>query len=445
MINLIENWDRPSLDLVRSLNIAHLNIPTVIINDNGFLPESIDSPVQFFCKLNSNHAPLYFDQITLPNRYWRIEGNAQNACVLDMTTKRADISYLHQDNSRIVKTVTWYDGQGKVAIIDHYNQHGFRFAQTLCQAGNPVLKRFYDRDGQVVITQHLPVGSIFLRYGATERHFPNISSFIVFYLKLRQYKLDHLLYNTLNFAQQVSLNLKDNGDDILFWHEKTGNELPGNMKFVMENKTRTKHVIFQRYNDWQRLKGTLGPDASQYVDFHYLGTIFPHPRVNHIRPNALIFTNSDQIVQLEELVKLLPNVHFTIAAITEMSDKLLAFQRYQNVTLYPEVNGDQIKKLIADNDIYLDINKGNEIVDAVRGAFEQNMLILGFKDTLHNPQFVAEQNVYQADQVRDMARKILSALVKPKLMKDLIDTQRREAGDVIDKDYQQMIGELTDD
>ncbi len=56
-----------------------------------------------------------------------------------------------------------------------------------------------------------------------------------------------------------------------------------------------------------------------------------------------------------------------------MSGKLLAYQQYENVELYPNVSSARVKQLIADCDIYLDINRQNEILDAVRGAFEQNI------------------------------------------------------------------------
>ena len=238
--------------------------------------------------------------------------------------------------------------------------------------------------------------------------------------------------------------LPDNGTDTLFWHEPlTGDELPGNMQFLMEHSTRTKHIIFQRYADWQRMKSVL--TDNEYIDFSYLGMIYPHPRGNQLRPEALIFTNSDEIVELTALVKQLPQVKFHIAAVTEMSEKLLSYQQYSNVELYPNISRQRVKQLIADCDIYLDINRQNEILDAVRGAFEQNMLILGFDETLHEAQFVAPQNVFKVTEAKQMGEQILNALLKPALMKELIDTQRKLASEVSVQDYRNQIGALKHD
>ncbi len=233
----------------------------------------------------------------------------------------------------------------------------------------------------------------------------------------------------------------DSGEDMLVWHEKLGDELPGNMQFLIDNDTRTTKVAFQDYADWQTKQDLIPKDSK--LDFMYLGMIYPHPRANQLRSQALILTNSDRIDQLETLVKLMPNVTINIAAVTEMSGKLLAFGDNDNVEVYPQVSHAKVLELISNCDIYLDINRENEILDAVRGAFEQNMLILGFKETLHEPQFVARQNVYDSTEgaARLMAQKVLSALVKPELMGNLIDEQRRSAGDVWPKDYQRILGD----
>lgn len=213
------------------------------------------------------------------------------------------------------------------------------------------------------------------------------------------------------------------------------------MKFLMENVTRTKHIIFQRYKDWQR-KGDLIPAEQGNVDFNYLGMIYPHPRSNQLRSNALIITNSDQVEQLGTLAKLMPNVHISVAAVTEMSDKLMAFQDYSNIDLYPVVSRNKLQELMQTSDIYLDINQGAEILDAVRGAFEQNMLILGFKETLHHADLVNPDCVFEQQDSHGMAKQIVKALVQPSVMKDLIDTQRKLAGDVLASDYQHVIKEL---
>lgn len=440
MINLFETFDSASRDLLIAEKIAKLVIPSVVINDDGFLPDEIDSPVKYFCQLTSNHRPLYFDQVPVPH-YWRIQADATGGQVFDLKTKKANILFTKPDNQRTVREVQWLDETGQVAWVDRYDKHGTRFGKTYFDQGRPVVNEYFNQDGQKVIEQNLISNDVFLNYKGQRQHFADWPALVIYYLKLRQYKLNHILYNTLNQALAVSLRLPaDSGEDMLVWHEKLGDELPGNMQFLLQNDTRTSKIAFQDYADWQN-KQDLLPDDSK-IDFLYLGTIYPHPRSNQLRPQALILTNSDQIDQLQTLVQLLPNITINIAAVTEMSSKLLAFADYDNVEVFPQVTHSKIQDLINTCDLYLDINRGNEILDAVRGAFEQNMLILGFKETLHEPQFVAQENVYDSSEkaAQLMAQKILAALVKPALMGELVDEQRKEAGDVMPADYQRVLG-----
>ena len=86
--------------------------------------------------------------------------------------------------------------------------------------------------------------------------------------------------------------------------------------------------------------------------------------------------------------------------------------------------------MIKENDFYFDINYGNEILSAVRAAFEQNMLIIGFKDTLHNPQFIAPENVFEADQIEQIKDLVDRALSNVSRMKTYIDRQRKSASDI---------------
>lgn len=437
MINLFEHFDKSSEDFLRSQYMAGFRIPAVAIYDDGFLPIEVDSPFQYYCHFSKKVRPVYFDKLPIPP-YWRIMSSSTKGELYDLANKRADVIYSANDNSRQVKEVQWLDRNGKLSWVDHYNRQGDRFAKTYCINGQVMTRKFYDGQGHCVITWNLVAGDLFLNTKKLKRHFKNIADFMVFHLRERGYNLDHVFYNTLNQSLMVVNQLPAGGEDVLFWHEHTGNEIPGNMKFLMDNETRTKHIVFQNFRDWQRRTEFLPKETGYVKDVQYLGMVYPHPRGNSMHPKALIVTNSDQIDHLEELVKLLPNVQFNIAAITEMSTKLMAFQDYENVELFPTASRSRLQQLLADCDVYFDINQGNEILDAVRGAFENNMLIVGFKDTLHEAKYVAPANVF--DEPRPMAKKVLTSLMGPKLMEKAIDEQRQQAGDVLVKDYQRVLG-----
>jgi accessory Sec system glycosyltransferase GtfB len=192
---------------------------------------------------------------------------------------------------------------------------------------------------------------------------------------------------------------------------------------LMQNQTRTRHIVFQRYRDWQRYRAQL---TSSQVDFHYLGMVYPVKRQNQDRPRALIATNSDQLEQLTTLVQELPEVHFDIMAVTEMSAKLLAFRKFANVSLYPNVTDQQAARLWQAADFFLDINHGAEILQALRRAFEENQLILGFDSTLHAPQLVSPANVFAPKDAAKLAQQIRVALASPTRLQELLTEQRQK-------------------
>lgn len=140
-----------------------------------------------------------------------------------------------------------------------------------------------------------------------------------------------------------------------------------------------------------------------------LGFVYNFEKENQHTNNILICTNSDRIEKLNELVVSMPNMKFHVCALTEMSQKLMSFEKYDNVHLYPGCKASEILNLFNTCDYFLDINYENEIVDATKEAFLHNLLILGFNQTIHNRKYVLPDFVFDANNYQDMIRVILDA------------------------------------
>ena len=54
-------------------------------------------------------------------------------------------------------------------------------------------------------------------------------------------------------------------------------------------------------------------------------------------------------------------------------------------------------------DIYLDINEGNEIGNAVRSAYNHQLLIMGYKEVVHNQDFVAIENQFLVNDISQLS------------------------------------------
>ncbi|MGE9902597.1 SP_1767 family glycosyltransferase, partial [Lactobacillus johnsonii] len=73
-----------------------------------------------------------------------------------------------------------------------------------------------------------------------------------------------------------------------------------------------------------------------------------------------MLTNVAEVQNLEELVKKLPNIHFSIAAFTPVAFLLSHLSQYDNVTIYPSATAKKQIELINKCTVYLDINYGDK-------------------------------------------------------------------------------------
>ncbi|HEO7024028.1 TPA: accessory Sec system glycosylation chaperone GtfB, partial [Streptococcus agalactiae] len=134
------------------------------------------------------------------------------------------------------------------------------------------------------------------------------------------------------------------------------------------NPSPNTKIVIQSYEAYANAMRLLTDEEQKQVSF--LGFMYPLKETEKLHNQALILTNSDQIEALESLVTSLPNLTFNIGALTEMSSDLMNFGKYDNVVLYPNITTNQIQYLSNICAFYLDINHHNEILSAVRSAFE---------------------------------------------------------------------------
>ena len=142
------------------------------------------------------------------------------------------------------------------------------------------------------------------------------------------------------------------------------------------------------------------------------------------------------------MVQALPQLVFRIAALTEMSPKLLSMLSYKNVVLYQNASLKQIEQLYLESDIYLDINHGGQVLQAVRKAFENNLLILGFEQTLHDRHYIAQQHIFDSSQPAQLASTLEEALSGVEQMRSALQAQGRHANDVPVSLYQETLQSL---
>lgn len=430
VVLLFETYHDDSRSLHDSFKQAGCFYPAVVIDEDGFLPEDVQSVFGYFLgdfrnAPGSFGRPRYFNQIPIPD-YWEISGNNATGKVNDLQHDRARIFYAMPYHKRLVRIVDWLDDRGVVRYSDHYNRYGAVFARTTFNAkGQKATKSYFSADGKEIIVENFVTGDIILNEGNQALIFHSKVDFIVHFFQVTGYDRARVFFNSLSIPFFVSNRLPQNGKrDILFWQEPVSDAIPGNMQMILNNQApRAGLVYVQKKAAFTRLI-ELGAPAAMVKQ---KGFIYPFVRENRNRPAALICTNSDQIEQLETIVTALPKLQFHIAALTEMSSKLMAMERNANVHLYPAVRQEMADSLFERCDFYLDINHAGEILSAVQTAFLHNQAIFAFRNTLHNANFIPGEFIYAPENCAQLIRDLRAQMDYRDLLEEHLEKQRDAA------------------
>ena len=430
IILLLDNYGEDSKKLHTSFKLAGKNYPVFVIDDDGFLPEGVTSVFGYFLgefKTGKNipGKPRYFNQITVPE-YWEISANNSSGKVHDLNKERARIFYTEPKHKRLVKVVDWYDDRGVVRSSDHYNKQGALYARTIFNAkGQKVNKSYFSAEGKEIVMENFVTRDIILNEGNTVRIFKTKTEFVAYVLEKAGYAGHRIFFNTLSTSFFVSEHLGDNGKgDVLFWQEPIFEEIPGNMHGILNRTSkRTAKIVVQRQDSYDKMLA-LGAPANI---LQKMGFIYPFAKENKGKPEVLICTNSDRIAKMNEIVEALPELHFSIAALTEMSSKLMSMDTYSNVSLYPGVKMKVLDELFEKADFYFDINHESEIVSAVQKAFLNNHLIFAFKETLHNARYVAKEHIYPMEQADALIGAVKAAMGNTERLKAELEAQHKVA------------------
>lgn len=399
MINLFDNYGLQSKDLHKALIASGIDNRTIVLNETGFLPESVESPYMFFVKEvmkkdekwdDQTINPLYFNEVPIP-KFWEIKGDGNKAEVYEYHRLKATIRYALPNHLRLVNKVEWLDDAKRIRKIDHYNHYGWRYAQAVYdETNNIITTSYYTKQAKEVIVENHITQDIIVSLDNKIHVFKNKKEFILFYLEQRSYNLDSIIYNSLGLPLMISHDISIEGSDTLVWQEEISGEIPGNMKFILDKHTkRTKRIVVQTKENYTK----IGNEYSEAIDnsLFYVGNYYEYRLLPKNKKKAFILTNSDNIENIELIIESTPEIEFNIAALTTMSDKLKKLDKFPNVKLFANAKLEVIKSLLESSGFYLDINHGNEVLDVIRSVFEHQKLILSFDQTIHSKDFVASE------------------------------------------------------
>jgi hypothetical protein len=152
-------------------------------------------------------------------------------------------------------------------------------------------------------------------------------------------------------------------------------DVPDNMATELEQPKALTRIVFCDQRLQQKVAARY-PDTA--LDLTYLSHLGQFADKRGYDPRrAFTLTNTDEIPALVELLEAFPDVTFSIAALTLMSEKLHDLgRRYPNLTLTPSVTHTRIRTELEAASVYLDINAGAHVLDVVKAAYYLGLVVL---------------------------------------------------------------------
>lgn len=444
IILLFDSYSLESRYLHESVKQAGYDCLAIVVREDDFLPKNVISVYDLLSgdweEEKSTGKPRFFNEIIVPD-HWSISAGVDEP--------NGNISYQHEEKGRIyyvepvrkylVKAVDWLDRKGNARFRDHYNRYGNICARTVYNAGGQQLcKSWFSVKGHEILVENYITGDFIFNDGDIVKHFRTKIDLLNYCFSKMGFGQNRIFFNSLSTPFFLSDKLGDSTkQDVLFWQEPIGENIPVNMQMILDGKTnRTNKIVVQKRDSYEKLL-ELGAKQER---LYKLGFIYPFKKENNHKPEALIFTDSDRIEHCQELFKTFPQMHFHIAAITVMSSTLLSMEHYQNVSLYPAVKSPVREELFKKCDYYFDINYYGEIISAVHTAFLHNQLIFAFQETVHNREYVADDHIYPVSEFENMVADVKSAIGNRAVMEQCLEKQRRHALTEDKESYIRMMG-----
>lgn len=420
-INIFDRYTEKTKKLMRSLDTAGLRRKNLFVHYDGELPVGGMSPYSFFTGLpeEKDSEGLFFDQVIVPD-FYDIRHLDGGSAAIEFVKNRVGIIHYRKQGYRLVQSVDWFSKENSKVVVktDYYNLSGYHYASTYFSSKGAYQTDYYNVKGQVIVSENLVHRAIQLTYQSKLYHFENVTQFFLYFMKEAQINASDIYINSLSFPLFISRALNIGNQTTLFWQETLGKEVPGNMKNELENALTLKRIIFEQESHLEQVKSSF-PATS--IALGYLSAIGEFTRANQYRPQAFILTNSDNIYGLKDILVNFPELQVTVAAYTNMSDKLLHMEgEYTNLQLIPSINEAQLNTQLKEADIYLDINRGLKVGEILKWAYEQNMLIFSYKEVAQ-----AETQGLVFEEVRDLCNHLSYVLTDrmnwQKLLKKMVE------------------------
>lgn len=398
MLALFDAYDDATKELLQSLAAAGIPVTPVVIRYDGDLPGGALCPFAMYTGLVLEGDPLFFDEVPIPPWCEIRQGRESYGQVLRDGMPLARINY-EANSFRQVESVDWLLPDRTLGHTDHYDRHGHHYATTHYDLG-VACQTVHRGPGEWEIEVDHASGVVTMRSPRSVLTFEDLTGFVSHFLDeqgLDEHGLggqepdgkgvneaDGILINSLSSPLFVARERAVTPNTTLFWQEPLPGDAPGNMVAELEEPTALERIVFFDETMRRRVADRYPQTPVSLVYLSHLGQFAPRRGAEALRTFTL--TTSDELPGLEQLLAEFPQVTFSVAAPTLMSEKLHELARaHPNLTLKPVITHRGIRDELERASVYLDLNAGPHVLDVVKAAYYLNLVVLALEPVAKAP------------------------------------------------------------
>ena len=403
---IIASEQTRELDRLRKL-LDKLGQPyrVFVANLETDIAEQTESLATFFTQKDQESKvgnPLFFNDLEVPE-LWECWTLGITTYLFDGEERRANVVLREDILSRTVERVEWF-GQGEeIVSIDVYNRYGWRSKQSLLtEAGQPYLDIYLNRQQEEVLL-HFVLQGTFLHQTPKGR--------------------DQLYANKEELQRAVLRQVLPENEAILLMDKSLLDVVKEIPKERLAFCAREAHALDEvKEQVGQILLVEDGLFSKKKDGITALSGLVDLDQ-EKFQPEALVMTASQEVEGLADLVHDFPQVTFHIAALTAMGPKLTDLAPSPNLRLYPGISMENYEELLATCSLYLDCNRGEEVMSSSIRALENGQILFGLKGTVHHEAYKELSTITTS--VEEMKEQLGALLQHPETYRELLREQVR--------------------
>jgi accessory Sec system glycosyltransferase GtfB len=389
VLALFNTFDDATKELMQSLVTAGITFTPVIIQYDGELPDGALCPFTTYTGIERKGDPLFFNEVPVPAWCEIRQGQEVYGEILRDGYVIGKINY-EANSFRQVESVDWLLPDRTLGHTDHYDRYGNQHARTYYSNGVAYQTVYQGQREWAIEVNHVS-RLVTMRSPHSLLTFETLTDFVSHFIDdqlIGDQRLadDRILINSLSYPLFVMRKRAAEPNTTLFWQEAMPGDVPGNMATELEQPRALARIVFC---DERLLNKVAARHPHTVLDLTYLSHLGQFADKHGYDPRrAFTLTNTDEIPGLVELLETFPDVAFSVAALTLMSEKLHGLgRRYANLTLSPSVNHKGIREELDKASVYLDINAGAHVLDVVKAAYYLNLVVLALTPHAKAPDY----------------------------------------------------------